>query len=95
MAKEPTAPDLAERLADMGPLADPLRRSLYLFVAAQGHEVSRDEAAAGTGISRSVAAFHLDKLVDGGLLEASFRRLGGRTGSGAGRSSKLYRRSSH
>lgn len=38
-------------------------------------------------------AFHLDRLVDEGLLEVEFRRLSGRSGPGAGRPSKLYRRS--
>src|SRR5690349_1086433 len=37
-------------------------------------------------------AFHLDRLVAEGLLEVEFRRLSGRTGPGAGRPSKLYRR---
>src|SRR5918911_20308 len=41
---------------------------------------------------RDLAAFHLDKLVEAGLLEASFRRLGERRGPGAGRPAKLYRR---
>jgi predicted ArsR family transcriptional regulator len=54
--------------------------------------VSRDEAAEGLAIARSAAAFHLDRLVDDGLLEAEFRRLGGRRGPGAGRPTKLYRR---
>src|SRR5688572_17407798 len=40
-----------------------------------------------------MAAFHLDRLVDAGLLRAQYRRLSGRTGRGAGRPSKLYRRS--
>src|SRR5215472_4518886 len=73
-------------------LADPARRRLYLLVAARG-ELSRDQAARGAGISRALAAFHLDKLVDAGLLDVDFRRLSGRTGPGAGRPSKLYRRS--
>jgi predicted ArsR family transcriptional regulator len=45
------------------------------------------------GIRRSLAAYHLDKLVDDGLLDASYARTGERTGPGAGRTSKLYRRS--
>lgn len=93
MGVEPPVRDLADRLADVGPLADPRRRSIYLYVTAQPHEVSRDEAAAGAGVSRAVAAFHLDKLVEGGLLEAGYRRLSGRAGPGAGRPAKLYRRS--
>jgi predicted ArsR family transcriptional regulator len=55
--------------------------------------VSRDDAAAAVGIQRQLAAFHLDKLVDAGLLDTSYRRLSGRTGPGAGRPAKLYRRS--
>ena len=43
-------------------------------------------------MQRGLAAFHLDKLVEAGLLEASFRRLGERRGPGAGRPAKLYRR---
>lgn len=74
-------------------LEDPTRRSLYLYVARQDEPVSRDQAASATGASRENAAFHLDKLVEAGLLEATYRRLGGRTGPGAGRPSKLYRRS--
>lgn len=82
-------------MAALATLGDPLRRRLYRFVGAQDqdHPVSRDEAAEGVGVSRSTAAFHLDRLVDDGLLEAEFRRLTGRRGPGAGRPAKLYRRS--
>lgn len=84
------------RSADLGAaaaLADPLRRDLYEFVAAASEPVSRDRAAASLGISRQVAAYHLDRLADDGLLDVEFRRLTGRQGPGAGRPSKLYRRS--
>ena len=54
--------------------------------------MSRDEAAAELGISRELAAFHLDRLLDAGLVESEYRRLGGRSGPGAGRPSKLYKR---
>ena len=74
-------------------LGDPLRRRIYRFVSGQDHAVSRDEAAAGLAISRSAAAFHLDRLVEEGLLDTEFRRLTGRQGPGAGRPAKLYRRS--
>ena len=74
-------------------LEDPTRRQLYVFVGSQGgQDVSRDQAAAGVGISRGLAAFHLDKLVEVGLLECVYRRLGERRGPGAGRPAKLYRR---
>jgi predicted ArsR family transcriptional regulator len=82
-----------ERLTVVAALGDRLRRALYRFVAAQDRPVSRDEAAAAAGVSRSTAAFHLDRLVDEGLLDAEFRRLTGRRGPGAGRPTKLYRRS--
>src|SRR5205809_187023 len=74
-------------------LDDPVRRRLFRQVEARG-ELSRDQAARAAGVSRALAAFHLDKLVEAGLLEASFRRLSGRSGPGAGRPSKLYRRGS-
>lgn len=73
-------------------LADPVRRGLYRHVTGTPDEVGRDAAAEAVGVSRSLAAFHLDKLVEAGLLEVSFRRLSGRSGPGAGRPSKLYRR---
>src|SRR5687768_1371314 len=79
-------------MAAVAALGDPLRRRIYRFVSGQDHAVSRDEAAKGMGISRSAAAFHLDRLVEEGLLEAVFRRLTGRQGPGAGRPAKLYRR---
>ncbi|QFG19898.1 metalloregulator ArsR/SmtB family transcription factor [Actinomadura sp. WMMB 499] len=74
-------------------LQDPVRRRLYEFVAARGGEVGRNEAAEAAGVGRTLAAFHLDKLVGAGLLEAGSRRLTGRSGPGAGRPAKVYRRS--
>ena len=73
-------------------LDEPKRRSLYDLVVASRVPVGRDEAATALGMSRELAAFHLDRLVDGGLLATEFRRRGGRTGPGAGRPAKLYRR---
>jgi predicted ArsR family transcriptional regulator len=73
-------------------LGEPARRALYEYVAGSHAEVGRDAAAEATGLSRSLAAFHLDKLVAAGLLAVSYRRLSGRTGPGAGRPAKLYRR---
>jgi predicted ArsR family transcriptional regulator len=74
-------------------LDEPARRALYLYVSRQPEPVGREEAADAAGTTRENAAFHLDKLVEAGLLETSFRRLGEKTGPGAGRPSKLYRRS--
>jgi len=72
-------------------LAEPVRGALYEWVVGAGRAVGRDEAAAAIGIRRGLAAFHLDRLVAGGLLVVEFRRLSGRSGPGAGRPSKLYR----
>ncbi len=84
---------LAQQVAALAALEEPARRSLYLYVVNQQREVGRDEAAQEAGVSRTLAGFHLDRLVSEGLLDASFRRLSGRTGPGAGRPAKLYRRS--
>ena len=82
----------AQRVSRVSALADPIRRALYHFVAHQSGAVSRDQAAAGLEIPRHTAKFHLDKLVDEGLLIPEYKRLSGRTGPGAGRPAKLYRR---
>jgi predicted ArsR family transcriptional regulator len=87
-----TSDDLEERIAGVASLAEPQRRALYRFIVTQGGAVSKDQAAAAMGVARSVAAFHLDRLVADGLLTTEFRRLTGRQGPGAGRPAKLYRR---
>jgi predicted ArsR family transcriptional regulator len=87
-----TDESFARRITKLGSLADPVRRSLYGFVADQSQAVSRDQAADGVDVPRHTAKHHLDRLVDEGLLVTEFRRLTGRTGPGAGRTSKLYRR---
>jgi predicted ArsR family transcriptional regulator len=84
--------DFEERIAGVASLAEPQRRALYQFIVDRGDAVSKDEAAAAMGVARSVAAFHLDRLVADGLLTTEFRRLTGRQGPGAGRPAKLYRR---
>lgn len=76
----------------VGVLGDRLRRTLYRRVIAAPGPVGRDAAAEAAGISRSLAAFHLDKLVEAGLLAVTYQRLSGRTGPGAGRPAKLYQR---
>jgi predicted ArsR family transcriptional regulator len=83
----------ARRVTTLGALADPVRRALYHFVSDQDEPVSREQAAEGVEVPRHTAKFHLDRLVDEGLLVTEFRRLTGRTGPGAGRPAKLYRRS--
>jgi predicted ArsR family transcriptional regulator len=75
-------------------LADPLRRRLYEYVAASDGDVSRGEAADALDVQRTLAAHHLDKLAEAGLLEVTRRKLSGREGPGSGRPAKLYRRAS-
>ena len=89
---QPPARD-GDDVARVCSLGDPVRRGLYDYVAGQGQPVGRDESAAAVGISRSLAAYHLDRMVDDGLLEVSFARRTGRSGPGAGRPAKLYHRS--
>lgn len=82
-----------QHIAGVAALDQPLRRALYDLVRDAGRWVGRDEAADALGVPRSVAAFHLDKLADAGLLEVRFARPAGRAGPGAGRPAKIYRRS--
>ncbi len=80
-------------LAALSSLDDPVRGRLYEFVAGRAEPVGRDEAAAAAGIGRPLAAYHLDRLVELGLLTASYLRPPGRAGPGAGRPAKMYARS--
>jgi len=85
--------DHADDLQGISGLADPVRRALYRHVVAAGVPVGRDAAARAAGIGRSLAAYHLDRLVEDGLLEPRYERLTQRRGPGAGRPAKLYVRS--
>lgn len=84
--------DFAADVASIAALSEPVRRDLYCYVVAQDGPVSREKAAAGTGVAHHVAKFHLDRLVAEGLLEVEYSRPAGRGGPGAGRPAKLYRR---
>lgn len=84
--------DLSTQYAGIGALADDTRRALYDYVVTQPDAVGREQAAEALGIAQHNVNFHLDRLVAEGLLEVEYRRLSGRSGPGAGRPSKLYRR---
>lgn len=71
-------------------LEDPQRRTIYLFVRRAHRAVTREEVAAGVGVSRNLAAFHLERLLDAGLLTADYARPRGRSGPGSGRPAKRY-----
>jgi predicted ArsR family transcriptional regulator len=83
---------MEDHVAAVAALAEPTRRRLYDHVVRQPGPVSRDEAAAALGVPRGTTAFHLDRLVADGLLDVHYERRTGRTGPGAGRPAKLYRR---
>ena len=74
-------------------LDDELRRRLYLMVRRAARPLTREDVATEAGISRRLAAFHLDKLVERGLLRTHYARPPGRSGPGAGRTAKYYQRS--
>jgi predicted ArsR family transcriptional regulator len=82
--------DMDQQLTGLAGLGDPLRRALYRYVVEREEPVSREDAADAVGISRPLAAYHLDKLIQDGLLEARYRRRSGRRGPGAGRPAKHY-----
>ena len=81
------------QISAVAALDEPTRRQLYDYVVHQPEPVSRDDAAAACDLPRTTAAFHLDRLVDEKLLDVAYQRRTGRTGPGAGRPAKLYRRS--
>jgi predicted ArsR family transcriptional regulator len=74
-------------VAAIAALDDDVRRALYEHVRAARVPVTREEAAAAVGISRKLAAFHLDKLVDLGVLRSGF---GPATDRRVGRAPRRY-----
>jgi predicted ArsR family transcriptional regulator len=82
-----------DQIGAVAVLADPTRRRLYDAVGAATRPIGREEAARAAQVPVHSARFHLDKLVEAGLLDISYARLTGRSGPGAGRPAKLYRRS--
>jgi predicted ArsR family transcriptional regulator len=85
--------DRSTAVAAVAALAEPTRRRVYDHVVRQPAAVSRDDTVAALDLPRATAAFHLDRLVADGLLDVHYERRTGRTGPGAGRPAKLYRRS--
>jgi predicted ArsR family transcriptional regulator len=82
--------DRASALTPVAALEDPTRRRIYDVIRKARRPISREEVAEGLGISRKLAAFHLDKMADRGLLKSHYARPPGRGGPGAGRSAKYY-----
>jgi predicted ArsR family transcriptional regulator len=86
---------MTDSLEAIALLDEPTRRRLYDYVTSASEPVGRDQAAAALGLSRELVAFHLDRLARAGLLAIHYRRRGTRTGPGAGRPAKFYRRADH
>lgn len=80
----------ADDLTSIAALDDPVRRRIFDVVRKARAAVNREEVAEALGISRKLAAFHLDKMEDRGLLKTHYSRPAGRRGPGAGRSAKYY-----
>jgi len=74
-------------IAAVAALDDDVRGALYAFARAAGGPITREAGADAVGISRKLAAFHLDKLVAAGLLQARIEALGTRR---VGRTPKVY-----
>jgi predicted ArsR family transcriptional regulator len=87
-----TVSDVFDAVRAVAALDDPHRARLYRAVRDAGTPVTREDAAREVGISRKLAAFHLDRLVDAGLLEASYDRPAG-VAARVGRAPKRYRAS--
>src|SRR3954454_20889923 len=82
----------AAQVSAVAALAEPTRRRLYEYVVRQASAVGRDDVAEALDVPRATAAFHLDRLGADGLLDVHYERRTGRSGPGAGRPAKLYRR---
>jgi predicted ArsR family transcriptional regulator len=80
---------VGDRWNAVAALVDRSRRALYDYVRRQDHPVSREEAADAASMSRNLAAFHLDKLVDVGLLRARYEAPADQP-RGRGRAPKVY-----
>ncbi|WAJ35121.1 helix-turn-helix domain-containing protein [Arthrobacter sp. FX8] len=81
----------ADRIAAVASLTDAKRLHLFELVASSPRPLGRDDVAEAAGMARSTVSFHLDRLVQDGLLAVEFHKPAGRTGPGSGRPAKMYR----
>lgn len=75
---------------DLGCLKDETRHSIFALLHKLQRPASAQEVATMIDISPKLARFHLETLLEAGLLTAEYSRTSGRVGPGAGRTSKLY-----
>ena len=80
-----------DRIAAVASLTDAKRLQLFELVAASAQPLGRDQVAEAAGMARSTVSFHLDRLVQDGLLAVEFHKPANRTGPGSGRPAKMYR----
>ena len=84
--------DLQAQVSSIGAPAEPTRLALYRYVVGATAPVSREQAAAAGDLPLHSVKFHLDRSSRKVCSRWSTAGLNGRTGPGAGRPSKLYRR---
>jgi predicted ArsR family transcriptional regulator len=92
VADLPEPADAGATFEQLVALCEPVRRDLFFLVVDRGDWMSRGQAADALGLRHGLAAHHLDRLAEDCLLEVEYRRLTGRSGPGAGRPAKRYRR---
>jgi predicted ArsR family transcriptional regulator len=78
----------AASITALAALGDEQRRRLFGYIRHAHRPVTREEAAVSAGISRKLAAHHLDKLVAAGLLSARYQAPAGIRK--VGRAPKVY-----
>lgn len=71
-AATPPEPTAENRVTTIAVLTDGQRRRVFGYVRRARRPVTREEVAADSGVSVKLAAFHLDKLVEAGLLRTSY-----------------------
>jgi predicted ArsR family transcriptional regulator len=81
--------ELNETVVRLCVLDDPARWAAYAAVRTAGRPLTRAEVASEVGISAKLAAFHLEKLLSEGFLEATYERHEG--SGGVGHPAKRYR----
>ena len=81
--------DLNESVVRLCVLDDPARWAIYVAVRTAGRPLTRVEVAEEVGISVRLAAFHLEKLLSEGFVEATYEH--GEELVGVGHPAKRYR----
>lgn len=71
-------------------LGDHTRWHIYQQIRRAGRPLSRQEIAERVHIPARLATFHLERLLEAGMLTAHYARPPGRSGPGAGRTAKYY-----